>query len=242
MARLSRTNNALIAERVLVHVPPRPSRLIENGPSVTSKDSGTFNELSPGLRRILERKKLFLGFGYDFDYERDTILDQASPLRGRILEAGTGKGHFAVALARRGVSFTSFDISKEEMELARLFLKHLGLDHFVDLRIESGDRLSFEDGYFDMVFSVNALHHFKDAFRSVDELARVLAPSGKLVLSDFTEKGFETLDRIHALDGSIHDRGSVGMPAVEDYLKSRYFRIRKTGTMFHQTLIAEKSP
>jgi SAM-dependent MidA family methyltransferase len=45
---------------------------------------------------------MFLKYGYDLDRERDVLLDQAAPLSGKILEAGTGKGHFAAALARRG--------------------------------------------------------------------------------------------------------------------------------------------
>lgn len=196
--------------------------------------------LPPKLKRIFERKKLFLKYGYDLDREREAILEQASPLSGKILEAGTGKGHFASALAKCGFSFTSFDISKEESDVAKLYLEFQLLDHFVDLRVENGERLSFKDKSYDMVFSINTLHHFAEPPKVLDELVRVLKPGGKLVLSDFTEKGFETMDRIHALEGNVHERGTLSIPEAADYLRKKKYRVKRTATSFHQTIIAKK--
>ncbi len=195
------------------------------------------------IRRIFERKELFLKHGYDLDHERDVLLDQAAPLSGKILEAGTGKGHFAAALARRGLAFTSFDISKEESALAGLYLKFYGLERFADLRVEDGEQLSFPDETFDMVFSISTLHHFKNPPKVLGELCRVLKPKGRLVLSDFTEKGFDTLDRIHALEGNTHDRGLMKISGAAAYLEDKKFRIKLSGaTSFHETVIAEKRP
>lgn len=200
----------------------------------------TPGELPPGLQRILDRKELFIKFGYNIDRERDAILDQSSPLRGKILEVGTGKGHFAAALAKRGISFISVDISREDQELATLYLKFLKLNHFADFRLQSGEKLDFEAGSFDMVFSISALHHFERPFSVIDELVRVLAPNGRLILSDFSEKGFETIDQIHALDGDVHDRGKTKLQEVEFYLLQKNFRAQRFGTVHHETLIAEK--
>ncbi|MFA5160270.1 MAG: class I SAM-dependent methyltransferase [Candidatus Omnitrophota bacterium] len=197
-------------------------------------------ELPPALKRIFERKKLFLRFGYDLDREREVILEQVSPLRGKILEAGTGKGHFASALAKCGLTFTSFDISKRERDLAKLYLKFQLLDSFADLRVENGERLSFKDECYDMVFSINTLHHFIQPHKILDELIRVLKPGGKLILSDFTQKGFKTMDQIHALEGNVHDRGTVTIPEAATYLRKKRFLVRKSATFFHQTIIAEK--
>ncbi len=209
-------------------------------PIRVSKKSKILPELSPALRRIFERKKMFLKFGYNLDREREVILEQASPLRGRILEAGTGKGHFASALAKRGLTFTSFDISKKERDLAKLYLKFQLLDDFADLRVENGEHLSFKDECYDMVFSINTLHHFIQPHKVLDELIRVLKPGGKLILSDFTEKGFKTMEQIHALEENTHGKGTVTMPWAATYLRKKKFLVRKSTTSFHQTIIAEK--
>jgi len=64
--------------------------------------------------RYLERKKLYRKYGVDIDRERKFILEKAKPVSGNILEVGTGKGHFALVLAKEGYQFTSVDISEEE--------------------------------------------------------------------------------------------------------------------------------
>jgi len=63
-----------------------------------------------------ERVNFYRSFGYDLEKERDFILDKSLPISGEILEIGTGKGHFALALAKRGYNFTSIDISAQEQK------------------------------------------------------------------------------------------------------------------------------
>jgi ubiquinone/menaquinone biosynthesis C-methylase UbiE len=44
-------------------------------------------------------------------------------------------------------------------------------------------KLPFADGSFDAVMSVCAIEHFDDGGKSLDEMSRVLAPGGRLVMS-----------------------------------------------------------
>ena len=74
----------------------------------------------------------------------------------------------------------------------------------------------------------------------MNESWRVLKPGGKLILSDFTEKGFKTMDQIHALEGNVHGRGTITMSEAATYLRRNHFSLQKTKTLFHQTLIATK--
>jgi cyclopropane fatty-acyl-phospholipid synthase-like methyltransferase len=48
------------------------------------------------------------------------VLEKALPLRGRVLDVGTGKGRFVIALARHVAHITTVDISAEEQCFARL--------------------------------------------------------------------------------------------------------------------------
>ena len=191
-------------------------------------------------QRYLERKKFYAGFGYDTDKERDFILELAKPLCGKILEAGTGKGHFAIALAKQGYSFVAFDISEEELHLAKLNLAYFGLDTCVDFRIENAEHTSFADGSFDIVFSVNTLHHLRSPYKVIDELTRILSQKGKLILSDFTEEGFAIMGKIHALEGKTHEVSKTTLLDIESYLAKKGFSIKTTKSVYQRVLTAGK--
>jgi len=191
-------------------------------------------------QKMLEREAVFLSFGYDIEKERNRILEVAEPICGELLEAGTGKGYFSLALAKRGYRFTTFDISKEEQEIARLYLRHHGLDHLACFAVGNGESLNFKDESFDVLFSVNTLHHLENPVKVINEWIRVLSPSGKFVLCDFNDKGFEMMGKIHAREGHVHESGKIRLNDVEVYLKDRGFTVQKEGSAFQEILIAAK--
>jgi len=192
--------------------------------------------------KLLGRENLYLKYGYDYEKERTQILEKAGSFSGKILEAGTGKGYFAITLARKGCRFTSFDISREEQEIARLNLKYYGFDHLVDLRVENGEKLSFKNKSFATIFSVNTLHHLENPFRVIDELVRVLSLKGKLILSDFNSRGFAIMDAIHALEGRVHERGKCSIAEAAAYLEVRKFKVKKSETESQSILVASRRP
>jgi ubiquinone/menaquinone biosynthesis C-methylase UbiE len=189
-------------------------------------------------QRYLERKALYKSFGCDIDKEREFIVAKAQPLFGDILEAGTGKGHFALSLAKQGYRFTTFDISEEEQKFAKLILRYFGLDSLVDFRIENGEHLSFKDATFDMVFSVNTLHHLTNPYKVMDEFIRVLSFEGRIVLSDFTLEGFKLMDTIHKSEGNTHQVSKTTLADIEKHLITKGFKIEKHKSQFQEVLIA----
>ena len=46
------------------------------------------------------------------------------------------------------------------------------------------ERLPFQDGAFERIIAVDSFHHFRDHARAAGELARVLAPGGRLVIEE----------------------------------------------------------
>jgi 2-polyprenyl-3-methyl-5-hydroxy-6-metoxy-1,4-benzoquinol methylase len=188
----------------------------------------------------LERKKLYQSFGYDVEKERDFILAQAKPLYGKILEAGTGKGNFALALAKAGYFFVTFDISAAEQRFAKLNIAHFGFQKQVDFRIENGEHTSFSEGSFDTIFSVNVIHHLRNPYQVLDELIRLLSQNGKLILADFTEEGFKVMDKIHALEGNKHEMGKIKLIDAQAYLREKFFLVRSIQSMYQHVLIASK--
>lgn len=199
------------------------------------------DEILENHRRYLERKALYSSFGYDVDRERDFILDQAKPVSGKILEAGTGKGHFALALAKAGYLFVTFDISAEEQRFAKLNIAHFGFEKQVDFRIENGERTSFSDGSFDTVFSVNVLHHLSHPILVLDELIRIISSRSKLILADFTEEGFKVMDKIYGLEGQMHEVGKVTLSDAEAHLVKKGFSVKMVKSVYQRVLVASRA-
>jgi len=197
-------------------------------------------ELPENHQRYLARKEQYKSFGYDIDRERTFIVKQAQPIRGSILEAGTGKGHFALVLAKEGYKFTTFDISQEEQRFAKLNLEYYGLRQNVNFLIEDGEHTSFKDNSFDVIFSVNTIHHLTRPYLVVDEFTRILADKGKIVLSDFTEEGMQVMDKMHALEGAKHQASGFSIDDIKKYLIGKDFKTKQARTRYQEVLIAEK--
>jgi 2-polyprenyl-3-methyl-5-hydroxy-6-metoxy-1,4-benzoquinol methylase len=189
--------------------------------------------------RYLERFNFYRSFGYDSEKERDFIIDKSMPFSGRILEIGTGKGHFALALAKRGFSFMSIDISKEEQEIAKLNMKYLGLEKQVDFRIENAQNVELPDQSLDTIISVNVFHHLEKPSTVLDEIVRLLRPAGKVVLSDFTEKGLEIINMCHTHEGRQHDYFKHRLDQAKDYFIKGGLAVKEVRSEAQRVIIAQ---
>ncbi len=196
------------------------------------------NELIENYNKYTERFLLFKRFGYDIEKERQVIIEKALPLNGKILEIGTGKGYLTLQLAQNGYKFVSIDISKEEQRFAKMRLRYLGLENYVTFLVSDAGNTDFSDGEFDVIFSVNLTHHLSQPFNVIDEMIRILSPSGKIVLSDFSEKGFALVDNIHKSEGRVHTRSPYALNEIADYLLKRNFKIEEYRGIFQDTFIA----
>ncbi len=195
-------------------------------------------EVITNHKEYLARKNLYLQHGYDVDKEREFVLEKARPFDGTILEAGTGKGHFSIALAREGYNFTSFDISEMEQNYARLNLMYYGLENHVRLEIANAESLDYQDNTFNTVFSVNMFHHVVSGEKVCDELLRVLTATGKLVISDFNDKGFAMIESIHAMEGRHHEVSPVRLANLLHMLLSRDLEVEYYTGINQDTLVA----
>lgn len=101
----------------------------------------------------------------------------------RILDAGTGSGYLAFALAGLGAEVVGVDQEPENyvMPAERSALRAaLALDSVDRVRLERADvhALPFDDASFDLVCGMTAVEHFTDLERAVAEMVRVLRPGG----------------------------------------------------------------
>ena len=189
-------------------------------------------------KKYLQRIELYKSFGYDVQKERNFVIECAQPLYGDILEIGTGKGYFAVALAQQGYNFFSVDVSDKEQKFARLNAEHLGVTKQIDFRIENAQHLSFENNSFDIIFSVNMIHHLTNPSKVIDELIRLVSFEGKIILSDFSKEGLQVVDQVHRSEGRRHGTTKTTLVQIEKYLLSKNFTIERQKSKFQEIVIA----
>jgi ubiquinone/menaquinone biosynthesis C-methylase UbiE len=99
---------------------------------------------------------------------------------GRLLDIGTGPGWLLMHLARLSpeLKLTGIDISPAMVKAAQINMHREGLSERVDIRIGQADALPFPKETFDTVVSTGSIHHWKNPFQSLNEVFRVVKPSG----------------------------------------------------------------
>ena len=103
----------------------------------------------------------------------------------RVLEIGCGDGrgseHIARKLNDKGKLYLQ-ELSPAFLKKAVKRLKKYSLD--IEYSIANGCYLSFPDNYFDAAYHFGGINTFSDVKRSLNELARVVKPGGRVVVGD----------------------------------------------------------
>ena len=124
------------------------------------------------------------------------LVELAAPtLSDRALDISTGGGHVALALAPHVAQITASDLTPRMLAAARDFLTDSGVTN-ADYVIADAERLPFLDASFDLVTVRIAPHHYANVATAVREMARVLAPGGRLLLVDNIAPEDTTLDAL----------------------------------------------
>lgn len=114
----------------------------------------------------------------------DAVVARIDPRPGeRVVDIGAGMGAGAVAAAASGADVVAVEPTPFMRGLLRSRLK-VGRQHGVAVATGVAEHLPLPDGSVDAIWAVNTLHHWSDLERGVAEIARVLAPGGRVLLVD----------------------------------------------------------
>jgi ubiquinone/menaquinone biosynthesis C-methylase UbiE len=104
----------------------------------------------------------------------------------RVLDIACGTGALVAEVAPRVERAAGLDLSSGMLAIARARLSGAGPGRAtnIEFHLGSSDALPFADGEFTALVCTTALHHFPEPQRSIDEMARVLAPGGRVVIGD----------------------------------------------------------
>jgi len=134
-------------------------------------------------RRLFQDPYHMLEFIVTFHYLRKYL-----PEMGNILDCGCGSGNYAIALVGMGYNVALVDISQRLLDIAvEKFRRTNRLSRLISaVKTSSTDLSMFEDETFDAALCFGPLYHLPneaDQVRTVEELRRVLKPSGALFVS-----------------------------------------------------------
>ena len=189
-------------------------------------------------RAMKQREALFRRFGYDSAASLKFILAKALPLPGRVLEIGTGKGRFLAAMAKIVDHITTLDVDPKQQRAAKLHVHRTRTGRRIRFVIHDAEHLLWADASFDTVVSVNTFHHLERPLRVFQEMLRVLKPGGKLVLCDFSPRGFQIFDRIFRFEGGTHPRLKNGLAPFGRLLRRSGWKTRRFKGCNQEILVA----
>ncbi len=144
-----------------------------------------FNSIADDWDRL---NKEILG---DFNLP-EAVLSRMQPCHCAV-DLGCGTGHLLQGMLGLAETIIGVDGSPRMIELAK---RLLSVDASrVSLRIGDLEHLPLRDAEADFVAVNMVLHHLPEPFGSLDEIRRVLAPNGRLLITDFARHDCEEMRR-----------------------------------------------
>jgi len=174
---------------------------------------------------FLVRTERYLSLGYDRFAAADFVAKTGGRLSGPALDIGTGKGIMAMAMARRGLEVESVDPDADEQALAFFLAAEAGLEDRIRFVRGEASVLPYSEGHFGCAVLMDVLHHLKDPVFVLEETARVLQPSGIMILADFSPEGFKLVARVHQEEGREHPVSGVTLESAAAFLSARGFEL-----------------
>jgi len=167
---------------------------------------GNQNEVRKNFGQRASEYRLSTTHGNPVDLER--MINLINPTSDDIaLDVATGGGHTAISLAKYVNRVVAIDITPEMLAEAKLASIGEEISN-VTFRAEDVHKLNISDSQFDIVASRFAVHHFSDVKRALQEMCRVLKPSGKFYILDCSvfdgEEPEEEINHIELLRDSSH--------------------------------------
>lgn len=144
-------------------------------------------ELFRGLPRRYDIVAAAFSFGQDPRWRRAMVKAVAPRAGDRVLDVATGTGMVAAHLVKRsGCNVVGLDQSAEMLAGARARLAaRPDLAEHVELVEGQAERLPFPDGSFDALTFTYLLRYVDDPPATMRELARVIAPGGRIGSLEF---------------------------------------------------------
>jgi ubiquinone/menaquinone biosynthesis C-methylase UbiE len=167
------------------------------------------------IRRV---KALMTNEIYPFLVER--MVKEVGFGPGKALEIGPGPLPMGFSFCKQTQwDVVGIDISLEIVELARKAMKEDEQKMRYKIKMANAECLPFLDGAFNLVFSSGSLHHWVNPVKVLQEIKRVLAPGGTVIIFDLYREFYGDEEEFCRLVGMVKEEFRQGFL---DSLKAAY--------------------
>lgn len=129
--------------------------------------------------------------GFFPDEVRDAAFLAADIQPGKIAaDIGAGSGFITEGLLDKGLHVIVIDPSEAMLAVMK---QKFSANDTIDYRVGESSALPIPDAAVDYVFANMVLHHIEAPFEGIQEMVRILKPTGKLIITDLDEHEFEFL-------------------------------------------------
>ena len=147
----------------------------------------TFDEMAEGYDRWYETP---VGAAVD-RMEKRSFLRLLQPKPGeRLLEVGSGTGHWALWFRSLGLRVTGLEIAPEMVSVARRKVGEGGIGEGIHFLRGNGGALPFRDGSFDISAAVTTLEFVPEVLMVLDEMWRCTRAGGRTVVGVLNRRSF----------------------------------------------------
>lgn len=95
----------------------------------------------------------------------------------RLLDGGCAYGYITKHLSKKSEKTYALDLDHKHIEIATNRYPE------IEFQVGSVSETKFEDNFFDTIVSTDVLEHTEDKIQTLNELSRILAPGGTLILT-----------------------------------------------------------
>ena len=131
----------------------------------------------------------FLSAGIDIRWRKKALQHLKSNTPKKLLDVATGTADVAIMAERilKTEQIIGIDISDGMLEIGRKKIHQSGLESKIILQNGDSEAIQFDDNTFDAVTVAFGVRNFQHLEKGLSEIRRVLKPSGKLVVLEFSK-------------------------------------------------------
>lgn len=147
-----------------------------------------------GVKNYFKREKTVSGWWEPEDKNglfRDLYVKQRHIVNGLfdakdkiILDAGTGKGRFAIEFASRGAKKVyAVDLSEDMLTIAKRRAEERSVDKNISFHVMDLENLKYDNNFFDVACCMETFVHLPSPQMVMNELVRIVKPRGIVIAS-----------------------------------------------------------